>query len=254
MDAIFKALSDPTRRALLDALRERDGQTLSDLEMTTELSRFGVMKHLGVLEAASLITTRKVGRFKHHYLNAIALQEVVDRWIEPIVARGLARSVLNIKHSLEEGSGTMSANPDFQMETYIRTTPETLWKALTSQDISARYNTLAGGIVSDFKTGSDYHHVLPDGSTILSGQILEADAPNRLDMTFVPGWAGPDAPASRALYEIAQHGELCRLRVCHFDIPEGQEGVCDGWVKILSNLKSLLETGQTLAFSQEDAA
>ena len=81
MDAIFKALNDPARRALLDSLREQDGQSLSDLEEVLAMTRFGVMKHLKVLEDANLIVTRKVGRFKYHYLNAVPLQEVIDRWI-----------------------------------------------------------------------------------------------------------------------------------------------------------------------------
>ncbi|MDZ7588442.1 MAG: metalloregulator ArsR/SmtB family transcription factor [Parasphingorhabdus sp.] len=84
MDSIFKALSDDTRRMFLDQLRERDGQTLTELEATTGLSRFGVMKHLKQLEAVNLIITRKDGRFKYHYLNAAPLQQLVDRWIEPL--------------------------------------------------------------------------------------------------------------------------------------------------------------------------
>ncbi|MEM7567203.1 MAG: metalloregulator ArsR/SmtB family transcription factor, partial [Pseudomonadota bacterium] len=70
MDAIFKALGDGTRRHILDRLRARDGQTLTELEADLGMTRFGVMKHLKVLEEAGLVTTRKVGRFKHHYLNA----------------------------------------------------------------------------------------------------------------------------------------------------------------------------------------
>ena len=79
MDLIFKALGDPARRALLDSLRQNDGQSLGDLEAQLDMTRFGVMKHLGVLEEAGLITTRREGRFKYHYLNAAPLQEVVDR-------------------------------------------------------------------------------------------------------------------------------------------------------------------------------
>ena len=85
MDALVKALSDPARRTLLDSLRMRDGQTLQDLQTHLDMTRFGVMKHLGVLETAGLITTKKVGRFKHHYLNALTLQQAIDRWIEPLL-------------------------------------------------------------------------------------------------------------------------------------------------------------------------
>jgi DNA-binding transcriptional ArsR family regulator len=87
VDAVFKALSDPTRRALLDALRDRAGLTLTELEQGLGMTRFGVMKHLKVLEAASLVVTRKDGRFKRHYLNAAPIQEVADRWIAPYQTR-----------------------------------------------------------------------------------------------------------------------------------------------------------------------
>ncbi|MCY4335423.1 MAG: helix-turn-helix domain-containing protein [Litoreibacter sp.] len=107
MDAIFKALNDAARRDILDSLRKKDGQTLSELEPQFDMTRFGVMKHLAVLEEAKLITTKKVGRFKHHYLNALPLQEVIDRWIEPLLAKPTARGVLDLKAKLE-GAATMT--------------------------------------------------------------------------------------------------------------------------------------------------
>ena len=106
MDAIFKALADDTRRQILDLLRERSGRTLGELEDAlaqggSDMTRFGVMKHLKVLEAASLVVTRKQGRYKYHYLNALPLQEVMNRWIEPLVEKPLARAALNLKSKLE---------------------------------------------------------------------------------------------------------------------------------------------------------
>lgn len=83
MNTIFKALADPARLTLLDSLKEKDGQTLQELQGQLDMTRFGVMKHLSVLEEAGLIVTRRVGRFKHHYLNALPLQEAIDRWIDP---------------------------------------------------------------------------------------------------------------------------------------------------------------------------
>ena len=93
MDAIFKALNDPLRRSILDRLHQKDGQSLQELEEGQDMTRFGVMKHLKVLEEAELITTKKVGRFKYHYLNAVPLQEVLDRWIEPLLSRPAALPV-----------------------------------------------------------------------------------------------------------------------------------------------------------------
>ena len=106
MDAIFKALADDTRRQILDVLRDRDGQTLGELEdslakLGVDMTRFGVMKHLKVLEAASLVISRKQGRFKYHYLNVVPLQEVIDRWIEPLTQKPLARATLDLKAKLE---------------------------------------------------------------------------------------------------------------------------------------------------------
>jgi len=106
MDAIFKALADDTRRTILDVLREKDGQTLGELEESIakagfEMTRFGVMKHLKVLETASLVVSRKRGRFKYHYLNAVPLQEVIDRWIEPFTQKPMARATLDLKAKLE---------------------------------------------------------------------------------------------------------------------------------------------------------
>lgn len=95
MDDVFKALADDSRRALLDSLREQDGQTLNDLcAVRPEMTRFGVMKHLRVLEEARLVLTERSGRTKLHYLNPVPIREVHDRWIapyrEPIVAGLLA--------------------------------------------------------------------------------------------------------------------------------------------------------------------
>lgn len=106
MDAIFKALADDTRRLILDILRRQDGLTLGELEDAladagVEMTRFGVMKHLKVLESASLVLSRKQGRFKYHHLNVVPLQEVIDRWIEPLTQKPLARATLDLKAKLE---------------------------------------------------------------------------------------------------------------------------------------------------------
>ena len=118
MDDVFKALADPARRTLLDALRQKDGQTLQELTELLDMTRFGVMKHLGVLEDAGLVVTHKKGRFKHHYLNAVPLQQTIDRWIEPMRAKPAARAVLNLKSTLERNE--MMSTPDFVMQTFIR--------------------------------------------------------------------------------------------------------------------------------------
>jgi DNA-binding transcriptional ArsR family regulator len=101
MDAVFKALADPTRRSLLDELFKQDGQTLSALGQRLPMTRFGVMKHLKVLEEAGLVTTRRNGREKHHFLNPVPIQLVHDRWVSKY-AEPWAATLSGLKRELEE--------------------------------------------------------------------------------------------------------------------------------------------------------
>ena len=100
-DLVFKALADPTRRRLLDRLFEDDGRTLGELEEGLEMTRFGVMKHLRVLEDAGLVVTRRAGREKHHYLNPVPIRELHDRWIDKYTERRVS-ALLDLKAELEE--------------------------------------------------------------------------------------------------------------------------------------------------------
>ena len=100
-DLVFKALADRTRRLLLDRLFERDGRTLTELEAQLEMTRFGVMKHLKVLEQAGLVVARKQGREKLHFLNPVPIRQIHDRWIDKYRAREVS-ALLNLKASLED--------------------------------------------------------------------------------------------------------------------------------------------------------
>ena len=100
-DRVFKALADPTRRALLDRLFLRDGQTLTELESELEMTRFGVMKHLRVLEEAGLVVARRSGREKHHFLNPVPIRLVHDRWIDKYTERRVS-ALADLKAQLEE--------------------------------------------------------------------------------------------------------------------------------------------------------
>ena len=100
-DAVFKALADPTRRHLLDRLHERDGRTLSELESELEMSRFGVMKHLRVLEAAGLVVALRSGREKLHYLNPVPIRLIHDRWIDKYTEHRVS-ALAELKTQLEE--------------------------------------------------------------------------------------------------------------------------------------------------------
>jgi DNA-binding transcriptional ArsR family regulator len=102
-DRVFKALADPTRRFLLDLLYAREGQTLTELESAVEMTRYGVMKHLKVLEEADLVVTRRSGREKLHFLNAVPIREVHDRWIDKYTERHVA-ALIDLKNELEDQS------------------------------------------------------------------------------------------------------------------------------------------------------
>ncbi len=100
-DLVFKALADPTRRLLLDRLQERDGRTLTELESEVEMTRFGVMKHLRVLEGAGLVVTRRSGREKLHFLNPVPIRLIHDRWIDKYTERRVS-ALTELKQSLED--------------------------------------------------------------------------------------------------------------------------------------------------------
>ena len=102
-DLVFRALADPTRRYLLDRLFERDGRTLTELESGLEMTRFGVMKHLRVLEDAGLVVTRRSGREKHHYLNPVPIRLIHDRWIDKYTERRVS-TLADLKTELEESA------------------------------------------------------------------------------------------------------------------------------------------------------
>ncbi len=250
MDVIFKALNDRTRRDLLDMLRIKDGQTLTDLETKLGMTRFGVMKHLKVLEEASLIVSRKSGRFKYHYLNAVPLQEVIDRWIDPLLQKPLARQVIDLKEKLE-GKIPMNVTtkkPDFILETYIQTTAAALWQALTDGEIFRQHHFAMATIKGDVAVGNTLEFITPDGGTMITTEITKSDPPNLLDMTFQPGWMGPDAEKSRCVYLIEEAGDNCKLTIEHYDIPPGHEGFGEGWTRVAASVKSYLETGSGLSF------
>jgi uncharacterized protein YndB with AHSA1/START domain/DNA-binding transcriptional ArsR family regulator len=241
VDAIFKALSDPTRRALLDSLRDKGGQTLTELEQGLGMTRFGVMKHLGVLEDAGLIVTRRDGRFKYHYLNALPIQEVADRWMAPY-AKPLARFALNLKNDLE-GRPSMADKPDFILATYIRTTPKALWAALTQPEYTRQYY-YGTDVDADLRVGGRFSYSR-GGEMSLDGEILEIEPERKLVHTFKALWA-PEGQDTRVMFEIEQMGDTCKLTVTHFDAAKAMAGVEDGWPMILAGLKTVLETGKAL--------
>jgi uncharacterized protein YndB with AHSA1/START domain len=242
MDEVFKALADPTRRTLLDELFRRDGQSLGALEQRLPMTRFGVMKHLKVLEASGLVVTRKRGRQKLHFLNPVPIRLVHDRWVSKYT-EPWAATLTGLKQTLEE------AVMEKLFEIYIKTTPERLWEAITDSEMRRKY-TFGVGVTSDWAPGSHYEAVHPAaGVTISEGENLEVEPPRRLVQSFTALWSDDvrSEGTSRVTWEIEPVGDSCRLTVTHDQLREGaNEQVYGGWPMILSGLKTLLETGELL--------
>jgi uncharacterized protein YndB with AHSA1/START domain len=242
MNDVFRALADPTRRSLLDELFKEDGQTLSALEERLPMTRFGVMKHLKVLEQAHLVTTRKRGREKLHFLNPVPIQLVHDRWVSKY-AEPWAETLTGLKRQLEDR--TMEK----VFEIYIKTTPQRLWDAITDGEMRKKY-TFGVGVTSDWTEGSGYTAGVPGVVDISAGENLEVDPPRRLVQSFNALWSD-DVKAegtSRVTWEITPVGDdSVALIVTHDQLGEGANSeIYGGWPQILSGLKTLLETGETL--------
>jgi uncharacterized protein YndB with AHSA1/START domain len=241
MDLVFRALADPTRRSLLDELLQNDGQTLSALEERFPMTRFGVMKHLKLLEEAGLIVTKRRGREKLHYLNPVPIRLVHDRWVSKY-AEPWASALSELKQRLETPMEKV-------FEIYIRTTPERLWEAITDSEIRSKYQ-FGNRIVSDWSPGSRFELTNPNADGPLGeGENLEVDPPRRLVQSMVALW-GEDVKSegtSRITWEIEPVGDSCRLTVTHDQLREdANDQLYGGWPMILSGLKTWLETGQTL--------
>lgn len=244
MDSVFKALADPARRTLLDALRQKDGQTLQELTELLDMTRFGVMKHLAVLEEAGLVVPHKRGRFKHHYLNAVPLQQTIDRWIEPMRTKPAARAVLNLKSTLERTDPM--TKPDFMMQTFIRCSQDALWDALSDPDSMAAYHFACDVAQGRAEEGETIRFIRPDGNPMLDQKVTKVTPKSRIETTFEPYFFSDDAPASRMVYLIEAEGPTCKLTIEHYDLSPGQEGVAEGWARLAASLKSWLETGEAI--------
>ena len=239
---MFKALADPTRRDLLDELFRQDGQTLGMLEERFSMTRFGVMKHLRVLEDAGLVVTQRRGREKLHFLNPVPIRLIHDRWVSKF-AEPWAATLTGLKHQLEE------RHMQKVFEIYIKTTPDRLWHAITD-DASRRAYWFGVGVTSDWTPGSPYLAGSPMSPTpIFGGENLDVDPPRRLVQSYNALWSD-DVKAegtSRVTWLIEPIGDSCKLTVTHDQLrDDANEQVYGGWPQVLSGLKTLLETGESL--------
>jgi uncharacterized protein YndB with AHSA1/START domain/DNA-binding transcriptional ArsR family regulator len=267
MDGVFRALADPGRRRLLDSLNARNGQTLRELCADMDMARQSVSKHLAVLEAANLVTTVWRGREKLHYLNPAPINDISERWIDRYEQQRVD-ALADLKRALE--SPTME-KPSFVYTTYIETTPERLWEALTSPAFTERYWSTS--FETDWAPGSEMiwnnHGVrIADPGQV----VLQADPYRRLSYTwhnFTPDLAGAvgasedvfaaaaGEPRSKVTFELEPRGSAVKLTVVHDDFPPASkvaELVSGGWPQVLSKLKTLLETGETFRIERAKEA
>ena len=259
MDEVFKALADPSRRELLDRLNAAGGQNLRDLCAGLGMARQSVTKHIAILEAANLVVAVKRGRERLHYLNAAPINEIAARWINEY-HRDRVDALSDLKAALES---TPMSTSTFVYKTYINTTPEKLWQGLTDPAFTKRYwNTT---LTSDWNVGSpitwDNHGVeIADPAQV----VLEYEPFRRLAYTwhtFTPELGarfefseeliaklGAEG-RSKVAFEIEDLGTMVKLTVVHDDFDPDSTAVtmvAEGWPQVLSNLKTLLETGEVL--------
>ncbi len=275
MDEVFRALADPSRRRLLDSLNARNGQSLRELCAGLEMARQSVSKHLAVLEVANLVTISWRGREKLHFLNAVPINAIADRWMNQY-DRTRAGALADLKAALEKEPVAPQMNTEFVYTTYIKTTPEKLWQALTEPAFTRRY--WGGlGLVSDWRVGSPVLLQYGDQQPKDQGQVvLVADPYRRLSYRwhqYQPehqeyfGWSDEEFAAaanekqSKVTFDIepVTAGSV-KLTVTHDDFEpdskmyQGISGQLEsgGWPEVLAGLKSLIETGEPLPDSADD--
>ena len=240
----FRALADPSRRLLLDRLFERDGQTLGELTAhLPAMTRFGVMRHLGVLETAGLISTRREGREKRHFLNPVPIRRIHDRWISKYAAP-VVGAMSALKGHLE--APPMAIPPDGVDHVYsifINAPPERIWRAITDGDETVQYY-YGTRVRSDWNVGSPVRYDYPDGTVAADGEVIALDPPRRLEMTFHARW-DPEIEAEgpvRQVWEIEPGERATKLTVTQVGLTARQaEEFGGGMVFIVSGLKSVAE-------------
>ena len=270
MDAVFRALADPTRRLLLDRLRAENGQTLGELCARLEMTRQSATQHLDLLVRANLVTVVRRGRERLHYLNPVPIHEIQERWISGFEQPRL-RALSAIRNQAEENAimstthtanapsdapsnanpaaeSTASAVPTYVYVTYIRATAEQVWQALTSADLSARYWGCEA-VSADWEPGSDWElrRAYDANDVKVVGKVVKAEPPTRLVLTFEDL---PDAQREPSVvtFLVEPHEEIVRLTVTHENLANADQfgGIARGWPAVFANLKSLLETGDVL--------
>jgi len=251
LDPIWKALADPTRRAILDLLREKP-RTTGDLTSAFEprLSRFAVIKHIGVLEGAGLLVTSREGRYVWHHLNAVPLQEMYERWVRPYEALW-ASSLLDLRRHIDTPTPEEETSMDvvtIEQKIRMAAPPERVFKGLT-EDVNAwwdhRYRE--GSTVSlEPHVGGRFQENFGDGGGALYATVSFIDPGRRLTMRGSMGMGG--AVTGVIKYDLEPSGTGTVLRLSHHVVgevsQEDRDEYAAGWTALLEgNLRSLVEAG-----------
>jgi len=253
VEPVFRALADVNRRKLLDLLFERDGQTLTELAGSLPaMTRFGVMKHLRVLEEAELVTTQRDGRLKLHYLNAVPIRLIHDRWIGKY-RKARAAALAELKLDMEEEMRSLDTRPAQVYTVFIKAPQAKVWDAITKPEFTHRYFYGSEAKAATWKPGSRLlwtQHGSDD--ELVDGEVIEYDEPRRLVFSWITKYdpeLTPEGP-SRVTFELSETDDgLTRVTCVHDDFPAGSkvyDNVAGGWPYVLSGLKTLLETGSPL--------
>jgi uncharacterized protein YndB with AHSA1/START domain/DNA-binding transcriptional ArsR family regulator len=248
MDEVFRAIDDSSRRLLLDALFDRDGQTLGELTaLLPSMTRQGVMNHLRVLEGAGLVTTRKVGRSKHHYLNPVPIRLIHDRWISRFAEMRVG-TLAALTTSLK---GAPMDQPIHVYTAYIAASPDEVWKAITDPDLTVQY-FYGTRVDSSWEQGSPIRYLGSDDQVVADGEIIACEPGSRVDMTFHARW-DPELEAEGAVREawiLSETDGMTVLSVELYEIdPAGPtyRDFTSGLPFIVSGLKTLVETGAPMS-------
>lgn len=246
---VIAALADPGRRALLDALRARDGQTVGELEPAlAHLGRHAVLKHLGVLQDAGLIVTHKSGRTRLCYLNPVPLVGLARRWLDDFALAG--GTVLADLRSAAEAKGTlMSDKPDHVYSVLIDAPLAIVWETISTEKTASFF--YATTLHATLRPGADYTYTYPDGREAAKGTILAVEPPTLLDMTFQPTWDDDVAaePGYRQVWRLSEAAGATQVTLELYGVVPGSAiaaQVVGGSLWLVSNLKTVLETGRSM--------
>ena len=249
MNEVFRAINDSNRRLLMDRLLAEDGQTLGTLcGHLPNMTRFGVMSHLRVLEDAGLVVTHKVGRSKHHYLTPVPIRMIHDRWISTFTEATIGR-IARIKTTIEGEERMTSADHVYQA--YIAAPASRVWEAIINGDDTVRY-FYGTRVESDWVTGAEIRYLGSDGAVMADGTVISIEHGSRLDMTFHPHWdpeLEAEGPVRQAWIVEEQHG-VTSLTVETRDMDPSSKTHGEftaGIPYIVSGLKTLAETGAAMA-------